>query len=466
MADRDSAAYDVVVIGAGTAGLAAARGVAAAGQRVALVESDRSLGGECPNYACVPTKTLLKLAKTYAQVTHAEKQGIELSNVRFTYATLKAHKDHVVTQTAGQQLTAERLAEQGVTLIRGRARFVAAHTLTVGSRRLTSRQFVLATGAHTALPPIDGIEHIPYLTSRTFLDLVELPDSVLILGAGPVGVEYAQILSALGTDVMLVDATDRILPHEEPETTQAVATTLTQAGVELLTGVLIDRVEGGPKQVIATTKDGKTLKAERLLLATGQAPTVEELNLPVLGLEPDRHGLRTNQYLQTQVPYVWAAGDVRGEALLTNVAHAEGMVVAHNLTHRQHRAIDLRVVPRVLFTHLELASVGETEARLRAAGLELVVGIAPLDPLGRALTDGHSGGLVKLVADAVTGQVLGASIAAPHAGEMIHELALAMAGQVTVSTIATMLHAYPTYSEAIAQAAGTAARELKSATHR
>lgn len=465
MSSENHDLYDVVVIGAGSAGLAAARIVAAAGQRVAIVEQDPYLGGDCPNYACVPTKTLIKASLVYTQAAHADEYGIRVADVQADWPAIVALRRHVVGQTAGHQLTTADLAKDGIHLIRGKATFVAAHTLRIGGAKasnstITGRQFVLATGTHTAVPPIPGLDRVPYLTYRTFLDLKALPDSVIILGAGPVGVEFAQLLSAFGTDVTLIEQRDQILPTEEPETAGIIANLLTGYGVQILTDTTVTKVSGTPQRVTVTTAAATTLEAKRLMLATGLSPNLEPLNLEALGLRLEHGRLGTNEYLQTKVPYVWAAGDVRGEWQLTHVAHYEGTLVGHNLVGPDRRSLDLSIVPRVVFTHLELASVGQTEAELRSQDVPTVVGTAEIGPLARALTDGRQEGLVKIVAQRDTGQILGASIAAARAGEMIHELALAMAGHIPVGTIAGTLHAFPTYSEAIAVAAGEAANQL------
>lgn len=456
-------AFDVAVLGSGSAGMAAARAAASRGASVALFERDQYLGGECPNYACVPTKTLLRAAKTYTTVQHADEVGIHLGDCTLAYAELKRHKDHVVEHTGGRQLTAASLAADGITLFRGTAQFVDHHTLRVDQQRVAARQVVIATGSRTRVPNLDGLTSTPYLTSRTAINLTELPSSIIILGAGPVGVEFAQIFAAFGSDVTLIEESERILLREEPETVEAVAQSLRGYGVQILTNFQAEHVTGDVHGVELRGKDQTdvhTIRASKLMLATGQTPVIDGLGLEAIGVTVTKRGIAVDETLRTSVPHIWAAGDVVGEALYTHAAHAMGSVVGHNLVSSVKRSLNFRVLPRVIFTHLELASVGQTKDALDQAGVATVTGLAPIGTLSRALTDGESDGLVKIVADAQSGAILGASIACVRAGEMIHELALAMELGGTVHDLVSTIHAFPTYSEAIPVAAFDALRKL------
>ncbi|MBI4185699.1 FAD-dependent oxidoreductase [Candidatus Berkelbacteria bacterium] len=459
MHDGNPDAFDVVVIGSGAAGLAAARGAARLNQRVALVERDLHLGGDCPNYACIPTKTLLAAAKLFVQAEHADEVGIHLGDLRLDYAELKRAKDHVVSHTGARQLTAASLAQDGITLVRGPATLLDAHTVGVADHRLAARQIVVATGSRTQVPSIRGLDRVPYLTSQTALDLTVQPHSLIILGAGPVGVEFAQLFSSFGTDVTLISDGNRILPRDEPETATAVATSLSSYGARIVTDFHTESVstsEAGVRLSGKSRTAAETIDAQHLLVATGQTPNLTDLGLETVGVETTDQGIVVDDELRTTVPHIWAAGDVIAAYRFTHAAHTMGVIVGHNLTQSTKRSIDFRVLPRVVFTHLELASVGQTEAELRNQNRSIVVGAASIGTLGRALTDGEPDGLVKLVADRQTGQILGASIAAPRAGEMIHELALAMHVRATVHDLASLIHAFPTYSEAIAVAAAAA----------
>lgn len=462
--DGNPDAYDVVVIGSGSGGMAAARGAAARGLSVALVERDQYLGGECPNYACVPTKTLLKASDIYVAAEHADEYGIHIGDLTLDYAELKRHKDHTVAQTGGRHLTAEALRADGIDLIRGVATFLDQHTIGVGQHRLAARQVVLASGSSTRIPKLEGIKDIPYLTSKTALELTKQPRSIIILGAGPVGVEFAQIFASFGSDVTLLAREPRILPREEPETAEVVARSLTGYGVDIQTNYIAERTERTDDGMLLEGKNARdllTFTAEQLLLATGQQPNVDGLNLQKAGVDVTDRGLVVDETLRTTAPHVWAVGDVVGGMQFTHTAHAMGVLVGHNLAEERKQKLDFRVVPRVVFSHIELASVGQTEAELEKSNRDVVVGIAPIGQLSRALTDSEPEGLVKIVADATSGEVLGASIACVRAGEMIHELALAMQLRASVHDLIAMIHAFPTYSEAIRIAAADVAKQLK-----
>lgn len=467
-------AYDVVVIGSGSGGLAAARGAAGRGLTVALVERDAYLGGECPNYACVPTKTLLRAADTYLRAEHADEFGLHLGEFKLSYAELKRHKDHIVAQTGARHLTTAALKADGIDLVRGSATFLDQHTIGVGPsrlggrsetspHRLSARQVVLACGSSTRLPSIEGLKDVSYLTSKSALELTRQPQSIIILGAGPVGIEFAQIFASFGSDVTLLVRESRILLREEPETAAAVARSLIGYGVDIRTNFIAERVARSEEGVLLEGKNASqtaSLAAEHLLLATGQQPTIDGLQLERVGVKATERGIVVDDYLQTTVPHIWAVGDVVGGLQFTHTAHAMGVLVGYNLTNVHKQKLDFRVVPRVVFSHVELASVGQVEAELHQSDRDVVTGFSPIGGLSRALTDSEPEGLVKIVADATSGEVLGASIACVRAGEMIHELALAMQLQASVRDLVTMIHAFPTYSEAIRIAAADAAKKL------
>ncbi len=458
-------AFDVIVIGAGAAGLSAATSLARRGQQVALVERSQYLGGECPNYACVPTKALLHAAKTYAHVHAATKYGIELAGLSFRYHDVKTYKDRVVAETGGRNLTAEDLAQRGITLFRGTAKFSNTHSLNVDGQRLSGRQFVVATGTSTFIPPIEGLKNTPYLTSREAIDLTECPESLIILGGGPVGVEFATIFSHFGSDVTLLEHNNTILHREEPETRSVIAGALKNAGVHIVTNFTAEQIRGDDEgiEVVGRSEQLKTYQAANLLVATGTSPNVHTLNLAVTGAQVNRRGVQTDDHLRSSAAHIWACGDVSGHFLYTHTAHYEGLLVADNILGAQ-RTLDLRVVPRGVFSSPELASVGESSMALEKRKRPFVVGLARVEDLSRSLTDDSGQGVVKILADPHHGTVLGGSVASPRAGEMIHELALAMRLGGSVNDLAEMLHAFPTYSEAVLVAASDAQSKLRSSS--
>ena len=459
----EDTAYDVIVIGAGAAGLASAYGAAANGARVALVERDRWLGGECPNSACVPTQTLLRVARVHSLMAHADQFGLANADGPIAYRRIKAHKDHVVAQTAARHTTADDLAKAGIILIRGQASFRDIHTLQVADRTLTGRQFVIATGSHCVAPPIEGLKQTPFLTHREMLDLDAVPDSLVVLGGGPVGVEFAQLMAVFGCDVTVLEYGPHILGQEDEDIAALIHKQLEGFGVTIRTGFCATKVRGtqGSITVEGTVgQEPQTHTGSLLLAATGMAPNIDGLHLETIGVAIEKGGITTDEHLRTSVPHIWAVGDVTTLPRFTSTAHYEGGIVAHNVTHQDKRSVDLRVLPRALACEPEIASVGATEAKLRQAGRGIVVGRADVATLGRALIDQAPVGFVKVMADSATGQILGAAIASPHASELIHELALAMKLQAPVTAIPELIHTFPSYAEAVALACADAARQL------
>lgn len=456
-------AYDVVVIGSGAAGMSAAHIAARARQKVALIERDHYLGGECPNYACVPTKALLHVAKLYHAIESADRFGLQVSRVTPVVRLIQKYKDHVVSQTGGRNLTAKRLAESGIVLIRGEAKFLDQHTLSVNGKNIPFRQAVIATGSDTFIPPLEGINQVDYLISKSAISLSVLPKSIIILGGGPVGCEFAQFFNYLGVDVTILQRSDRILEREEPEISALVQEIFSSNHIQINTHFNAEKVEQNDKAitVYGTNKDGQAYyTAERILIAAGQKPNIAGLNLDKIGVSVNQRGIEVNEYLQTNLPHIYAAGDVVGDLMFTHTAHEHGSIVGNNLVNKQKRKVDFRVVPRATFVDPEVASVGRTEESLKKQGINVVTGIANVASLGRALTDSQQQGLIKVVADKGNGEILGASLIAPRGGELIHELALSMQARLSVEVIAQMIHAYPTYSEAIGLACYNAARQL------
>lgn len=455
-----STAYDVVVIGAGAAGLTAATEAARLGANVALVERSRYLGGECPNTACVPTQTLLRAAKTYHTLLHADQLGLPTISSRVQYRQLKAFKDSIVAQTAGRHLTAARLKEQGVTLHSGVARFTDHHTLAVGNERIASRQFVIATGTSPCPPSGLGLEQVSYLTHREAIELTEAPSSLFILGGGPIGVEFAQFFAIFGVDVTLVEYGPRLLPNEDGELSSFVLNELKGFGITVLTDFHAEQITAGTEGVeVRGTQHGqrRTAAAQQLLIACGNRPNIEKLGLDALGVRVTDNGIQTDQYLRTTAPHVWAIGDVTSNPHYTHTAHYQGSLVAQNVTQANKQILDFRVVPRALATFTDIASVGKTEQQLLEANRPVVVGRSDISQLGRALIDQTQAGYIKILCDPTSGQILGASMAVPQAHELIHEIAAIMKAKAPVETLASLLHAYPTYAEGIAVAAADAA---------
>ncbi|TDC83192.1 FAD-dependent oxidoreductase [Actinomadura sp. 7K507] len=433
--------HDLVVIGGGAAGLAAARTGAGLGARTLLV-ADGPIGGDCTFTGCVPSKTLIEYAGQGASFTEA----------------LTAVRDAIETIAATE--TAEVLRGEGIEVLSGRAVFRSRDEIRVGERELRAGSCVIATGARPAVPPVPGLAGLPYLTSETVFDLEEPPRSLAVLGGGTTGCELAQAFGRLGVQVTIVEADDRLLPQADPDASGVIAAVFAREGITVRSGtpaVAADAASGGIRLKLS---GGGLVEAEKLLVAVGRTPVTDGLGLDAAGVGTGETGhVITDRHMATTAAGVYAAGDVTGRLQLTHAAYAMGRIAAHNaLGGRRKAGYRDDATPRVVFTDPEVAQVGLTETE--AAELDARVAFMPMSDLDRAVTAGRTDGFVRLVAGPRRllghrggGRVLGATIVAARAGEMIHEPALAMRTGMFTGRLAQTVHAYPTWSIAVQQTA-------------
>jgi pyruvate/2-oxoglutarate dehydrogenase complex dihydrolipoamide dehydrogenase (E3) component len=443
--------YDLIAIGSGSGGSVGATHAAAKGKRVAIVEAERRLGGECPNWACVPTKALLVSADHYRNALTAERFGIRLGSVGYDYKKVRAWKDLVVERTG----TAEAEAifhDQKVDVIHGRAHFIDPHTIAVGEKRYRARKFLIGTGTHNFIPPIEGLAEVGYMTFRQAVDLPAPPKSLCIVGGGAIGCEFAELFSTFGSKVHLVEAAPRLLGREEPEAADLVKAIFEKKGVTVVTGANIHSVSKKASKKVVYYSDGVSsysIEVDDILVASGMRPNVD-IGLENAGVGYDKHGIKANKYLQTTAKHIYAAGDIVGPYQFTHTAAYQSALAANNMFGRPGSmvAADYSCIPRTVFTSPEVASVGITEAEMREAGIRPRIGMAPVSILGRANVTNKSSGLVKVICNR-KGVIVGGAIVASRAGEMIHELAVAVHLRATAQQIAGMVHAFPTWSEAV-----------------
>lgn len=457
--------YDLVIIGGGVAGLVAASGAAQLGARVALVDKS-GLGGDCLNYGCVPTKRLVHSARVAFTVKHASDSGIEAASYRVDFPKVMASM-RAVQGRIGEHDDPERFRKMGVEVIFGAGRFIDPDIFEVNGERLHGRRFIIATGTRPEVPPIKGLRESGALTNETVLGLKSLPPSIVILGAGPIGIEYAQIFARLGSKVTVIKKYDRILPKEDPELAEALEKVLEAEGVELERCPEIKEVRRndgkGKIEVLAGCEGAqKTFRAESVMVAIGRKPNVEELGLEAAGVEYDsKKGIKVDERLRTTQKHIYGCGDVAGSYPFTHVAeyHA-GVALSNALFPVFKRKVDYRVVPWATFTDPELARVGMTEAEAigKYGGKNVKVYRHRFNENDRAVIEGESAGLIKLVCGR-KGGLLGAHILGPKAGELIHEYVLAMRLKAPVAKISTTIHVYPTVSQAVKRAADQYYRE-------
>lgn len=435
--------HDLVVIGGGAAGLAAARTARRRGASVAMV-TDGPVGGDCTFVGCIPSKTLIEAARRGEGFTTA------MAEVR------AAVDDIAATETAAV------LRSEGVDVIEGRARLTAQGRIDVGGRTVGYRRLVLATGAGPSIPPIAGLAGREVLTNETVFDLTSQPASLLVLGGGPAGVELAQAFARLGTKVTMVEAEGRLLPREEPEASQLVAGALRSDGVVVHTGRSVTSVEPGCPDWTVALDSGASFAVTTILCATGRRPATDGLGLVDGGVVTDGRGyVVTDRHMRTSVAGVYAAGDVTGRAAFTHAADEMGRIAAANaLSRAPYRRYRDDCIPAVTFTDPEVARVGLTEDAVAASVAGARVAYLPLGELDRAVTAGRTDGYIKLIAgprkatrSLAGGRLLGATVVAPHAGEMISVPTLALRTGMLPARLAMTVQAYPTWSLGIRQAA-------------
>lgn len=446
--------YDMIVIGGGTAGLVTSAGSAGIGARVALIAQNR-LGGECLWNGCVPSKAMIACARAAHEARHASRFGVTADDVDVDFTgVMKWIRD--AQERIAPHDSPERFRSLGVDVIDGTASFVGDRRITVNGKTLEARRMTIATGSIPAIPPVDGLDTVPYLTNETIFELEQQPKTLLILGGGPIGLELAQAFSRLGTTVYVVEMSGQILPREDRELADMLGDSLKADGVTLLLGTKASRVSSmdGGIQLTATKDDGSevTLQGDALLVATGRKANLKTLDLEKGGIEASKNGIVVDNTLRTSASEVWAAGDCVGPLRFTHVAEYDARLVVRNAFFPFARKANHEGVPWVTYTAPELAHVGLTPAEARDRhGDSVKVWSKPFSGVDRAVTDGHADGMVKLVTDR-RGKILGGHILGHRAGDMIGEITIAMHNGLSAATLANTIHPYPTYADAIRQA--------------
>ncbi len=445
--------FDVVVLGAGSAGENVAKALAHAGRRVAIVEANR-VGGDCPFVACVPSKALLRSAEVRHLVAHAHELGatgrpIALDDNREAYGAAVRRRRDIAGQDDGDGV--RMLEEAGATLVRGRGAIVREGVVAVEGRELGWTDLIIATGSRPAVPPIPGLDLIPTWTSDQALTADEWPERLVVLGGGPVGCELAQVFARFGCAVTLVEEAPRLLASEEPAISELLAEALRDDGIETRLGTKLTGARPAAGGASLTLADGTTLAATRVLLATGRAPNLDDLCLNVLGITPGREGIEVDERCAVRgQTHVWAAGDVTGIAPYTHTAAYQARIIAANLLGNA-MAADYRAIPRCVYTDPTVAAVGLTLARAREQGHTAAIAATDLREIPRAELEGATRGRLELVADLQRGILLGASAIGPHADSWLGEAVLAIQAEIPLRVLASVVSAFPTYSEAYAQ---------------
>ncbi len=440
---------DVFVIGGGGTGSEVAFSLArSSGLTVALAERDK-LGGECNHYGCVPTKVMLRSAKIATLARDAARFGLRIPEVDVDFQAVRTRVRDVIQQQSGEG--AAPFERVGVRVFLQEARLVGERRVELADGSvIEAGRVVLATGTDAAVPPIPGIEDGPYWTNREAIWKPDAPPgSLAVIGTGAVGIEFAQIYARFGSRVTALEALPHILPQEDEEAAASILPAMEADEIEVRPGVRIERARHDETGWTLTLAEGDPVLADELLVATGRRPMFEPHDVAAAGIELDRDGKPIlTETLRTRNPDVWVAGDATGDLLFTHVGSYEAeLVVKDILGHPQAR--DYRVVPRVTFCDPEVASVGLTERQARDDGRDVITSVLRFDENERAHIDGNTHGLVKLVADRGTVELLGGHIVGEEAGSLIHQIVLLMTARTTAPAVAQAIHAYPTLSESV-----------------
>jgi pyruvate/2-oxoglutarate dehydrogenase complex dihydrolipoamide dehydrogenase (E3) component len=454
MADYD---FDIGIIGGGAGGLTVAAGAAQLGARTILIEKEKELGGDCLHFGCVPSKTLIKSAYVYHLMKNAEKFGLpQVSPPPVDFRNISARIKSVIS-TIQQHDSEERFCSLGARVEFGQPYFADTHTVRLNGNTHTAKNWVIASGSSAVIPPIKGLDKTPYITNREIFYLDRLPQSMIVMGAGPVGIEMAQAFNRLGTAVTVVGRAPQILPKDDPDLTGEVMDILSAEGVKFYTNHSIEAAEdlGNQRQVTVKNKSGNTLslKAETLLVALGRVANIEGLGLETIGIEHDRRGIKVDQRMRTNHKHIYAVGDVNGGFQFTHAAGYEGGIVISNAIFRLPRKADYTYLPWCTYTDPPLGNIGMNETMAKKAGIDYTVWTESFKSNDRSLAEGEKSGKIKMILNEKE-KPIGVQILGPHAGDLLAEWVAVLNGKVKLATLAAAIHPYPNLGEINKRVAG------------
>ena len=459
--------YDLLIIGTGGAGTAAAIRASELGASVAIVEGAEVVGGVCVNIGCIPSKFLIEAAH-HVHVARTAFPGISACDPQVAWKDVVGQKREIV-ETMRQEKYLDVLASyEGVRLLRGNAKLLGEGRVQVGDQEVTTRRIIVATGTRPAMPPIPGLAEAGALDSTTAMELEELPESMIVIGGGAIGLELGQAFARFGVRVIVIEALERIIPNEDPDLAEALEGALKAEGIEIHTGVRVAEVQRDDSGVVVRVQDGSIsgeIRAAAVLVATGRIPNTQDLGLEDAGVAMDAKGfVQVDEFMRTSVPSVFAAGDVVGGPGYVYVAAYGGGIAAQaalsDVADEEAIAADFRATPRVTFTDPQVAAVGMTEEEAREAGVKPKVTTLPIRYLPRAVVSFRREGLIKLVADSESDVLVGAHIVAPNAGDIIGEAVLAVRFGLRVQEVVSTMHPYLTWGEGIKLAGQTFTKDV------
>ena len=450
--------YDLTIIGGGSAGLVLAVAGAKLGKKTALVEK-HLIGGDCLWTGCVPSKALLKAAKVAKDIQNADKYGISTSETKASWQKVMDYvrsTQHIIEE---EHDNPERFREMGVDVIFGNGRFETRDSFVVEDREigetrtLKSKRYVISTGSRPLAPPIPGLDESDYLDSENVWELEEMPRRLLVIGAGPIGIELGQAFHRLGSNVTIAQRSDRILTKEDTDVSVMVQQYLISEGIEIRLNTDITKIEKQEESVIVSFSDNSSAPLncnfDKILVAAGRAPNIESLGLEKIGIAVDKNGIVVNDQLQTHVKNIYAAGDVIGHYLFTHVAAFQAQLLVRNFLLPFRKKIDYSVVPWTTFCDPEVARCGLTEIQARAQYGDVDVFKLDQNDVDRAVADGETSGFSKVITTKWRGKIVGVHLVGTNAGEVVHEYVLAMQEGIPLRKLSSMIHVYPTYSTSV-----------------
>ncbi|MGN8225894.1 dihydrolipoyl dehydrogenase family protein [Gracilimonas sp. BCB1] len=445
--------FDMIVIGGGAAGLTASGIAANFGAKTMMIEADR-LGGDCTWTGCIPSKTLLKAGKVARQIKDAGKYGLIEGEPNIDFKKVMQHVDEVRNEVYHDADRPEIFEDMGIEVVQGLASFKNSHTIEIANndgstRAVSSKYFIIATGAKAFVPPIKGIEEVEYLTNESLFEIEDLPEELLIIGGGPIGTEMSQAFVNLGSKVTVIDMADRILANDDPELVKILHDELKRQGVNYQLSASVQKVQQDGSRIkvqVEIEEEEKVIEGDALLMATGRRANTSSLNLEAAGIRTEKGNVVVDESCRTSQSHIYAAGDVTGRYQFTHMSeHMAKIAATKALLKVVPMKIEKDMVSWVTFTDPELAHVGKTEKQLKAEGEKYEVYRFPYSKIDRAVAEGDDAGMVKIFAKKLSGKILGATVVGAHAGEFISEYAVAIKNGVSLRGIADTIHPYPSW---------------------
>lgn len=443
--------FDLIIIGGGAAGLVAATGGASLGAKTALIEKNK-LGGDCTWYGCIPSKALLKSAEVYSLIKRLKDFGISPpENNKYDASGIMPHVREVIRKISSHH-PPEIFEKRGIKVLFGAPKFIDNKAIEIDGKKMSAKRFIICTGSHPLVPPIEGLKDIDYLTNENIFDLQVLPESLAILGGGPIGIEMAQAFARLGVQVSVIEMMERILPREDMEVAGVLADSLAKEGIKIYTQRKAVKFSKDNSSVAITVEDkdkkASIIKAHNVLVAIGRAPNLEGLGLENAGVKYGKKGIEADKTLRTSVKNIYAAGDVVGPYQFSHMAEYQAVIALGNVLFPFKRKADYSCVPWCTFTEPELAHLGLSEEEARVGHKDIKVFRSEYGANDRAVTGLQENGLAKVICDK-KGKILGAHIVGANAGELIHEYAIAKANKLNIGKLSFVVHIYPTLAQLV-----------------